>query len=456
MGAHAPSFKTLLVLAWPVIVSRSSQAVIGFCDALMTAPLGEAALAATTAGAMNTFAILILPMGIVFIVQSFAAQFYGQGNLAGARRYGWYGLVLSGVAGLLAAIAIPGIGPTLSLLDFEPAVRDDMGNYLAIRFYAVAAVVGVEAVGNWYGGLGNTRLHMVASLAIMIVNVFLNWLLIEGNWGAPALGVEGAALASLIASWIGCTLLLGMFLTRYGLPKIEGDVTFQPAELWRMMRFGWPNGVNWFLEFAAFMFFLDVVVADLGTVTLAAMMVVIQVNSVSFMPAFGIASAGAILAGQAIGAHQRDHVPGIVGRTMTVAATWQVGVGVVYVLVPASIMGLFAPRATVSPEIVQIGTVLLALSAAWQLFDAIAMTLSEALRSAGDTRFCMWTRLVVAWALFVPGAWVGVTVFDGGGVAAILAVVAYLGGLAAVFAWRFRAGGWRHIDLTGPQELVHP
>src|SRR4051812_3204425 len=86
------TFGTLLRLAWPIIVSRSTQTVIGVSDAVLVADLGSAAVAATSAGGFNTFAILILPMGILFIVSSFASQLFGKGDLPGARRFGFYGL----------------------------------------------------------------------------------------------------------------------------------------------------------------------------------------------------------------------------------------------------------------------------------------------------------------------------------------------------------------------------
>src|SRR3954467_8866561 len=86
------NLKSLLSLAWPVIISRSTQVVVGLADALMIAHLGESAMAATTAGSMNAVAAFILPMGIVFIVSSFSSQLSGKGDLVGARRYGWYGI----------------------------------------------------------------------------------------------------------------------------------------------------------------------------------------------------------------------------------------------------------------------------------------------------------------------------------------------------------------------------
>src|SRR3982751_4750155 len=82
----------LFQLAWPIVLARASQSVIGFCDALMTAPLGEAPLAAVTTGSLNAFLAIILPTGMVFILQSFTSQLRGRGDVAAVRRYAWYGL----------------------------------------------------------------------------------------------------------------------------------------------------------------------------------------------------------------------------------------------------------------------------------------------------------------------------------------------------------------------------
>ncbi len=97
-----PSLRSLLSLAWPIVLSRATQSVMGFFDALMVAPLGEESLAAVTTGALNTFAFIIMPMGTVFILQSFAAQLRGRGDAAALPRYAWYGLLLAVVFGALS------------------------------------------------------------------------------------------------------------------------------------------------------------------------------------------------------------------------------------------------------------------------------------------------------------------------------------------------------------------
>jgi MATE family multidrug resistance protein len=443
------TLRGLLGLAWPIVVSRSSQVVVGISDAAMVAHLGEGALAATTAGALNTFALFILPIGTVFIVSSFSSQLFGKGDRAGARRYGFYGLAVAALAQALGIAAVPGVAWTIGLLDYGPEVAGPMTGYLAVRLWSGGAAVGLEALGNFYGGLGNTRLPMRASVVAMALNVFLNWVLIDGRLGAPALGVEGAAFASVLATSLAFLGLLAVFLAD-GRRAPGGDGRLRAGELLRMLRFGLPAGLNWFLEFLAFIFFVNVVVAGLGTTAVAAFMAVIQLNSASFMPAFGLASAGAILVGQSIGAGDRDGVPRVVRLTFAATGSWQGLVGTAYLLAPGLLFAPFARDPASAEGLLAAGTRLLALSAAWQLFDAAAAVLSEALRAAGDTVFTLWARVVVAWALFVPGSWITVRVAGGGDLAAVSWLVLYLAALALALLLRFRAGSWRRIELVAP------
>jgi multidrug resistance protein, MATE family len=440
--------RTLLSLAWPVVVSRSSQVVVGIADAVMVAHLGAAALAATSTGAMNAFAIFILPMGITFVVSSFSSQLFGRRDLAGARRYGWYGLAVAALAQVVAMAALPLVPAALSPFHYAPDVRAAMEDYLVWRLPSAGAAVGMEALGNYFGGLGNTRYQMRASVVAMVLNVLGNWVLIDGHLGAPAFGVRGAALASSLSTALAFAGLLAAFVWD---PRRQATGPLRRSELWRLLRFGFPSGVNWFFEFAAFAFFMNVVVAGLGTISLAALMAVIQVNSVAFMPAFGLSSAGAILVGQAIGAGRKDQVPGLVALAFVVAAIWQSAVAVAYLAAPDLVLSAFAREPSSAADFLAAARRMLVVSAAWQLFDAAANVLAEALRAAGDTAFTMWVRVAIAWAIWAPASWVAVRVLGGGDTAAMAAMVGYLFVLALALYLRFRSGAWRRIVLVEPR-----
>ncbi|MBA3397059.1 MAG: MATE family efflux transporter [Deltaproteobacteria bacterium] len=445
----------LLVLAMPMVLARMTQSVMTFADALMVEHLGPQAIAASATGGFNAFLVMILPMGCVFIVQSFVSQLVGRGELDATRRYAWYGLIIAGVAGGVALALIPLIDPLLGLAEFSPEVRALMSDYMMIRLFSVAAVVGVEALGNWYGGFGNTWMALIASLVSMCCDLFLNWVLIYGNLGAPEMGVNGAALSSSIGSVIGLLFLAVAFWRRWG-TAINGarpartKTRLTRRELSRVVRFGLPNGLNWFMDFAAFQLFVNVVVAALGDHTLAALNVVIAINSVSFMPAFGLASAGAILAGQAIGRGDKDAVWPVVKTTLLVAATWMGLIGSLYFVAPEPLLQLFDSKDR-SPDFVAVGVTMLMISAAWQLFDAIGITLSETLRAAGDTTWTATARMILAWFVFVPSGYLVVNHADGGPIGAMLCLIGYLALLAAAFIYRFRSNAWRRIELIEPQ-----
>src|SRR4029079_6547125 len=200
---RASNIRALLVLALPMVLARASQSVITFADAIQVKHLGYQAIAATATGGLTVVGFEILAMGTVFIVQSFVAQLTGRGDRDDTPRFAWYGLAIALMAAVLAVALLPLVGLPRAVTGYSPGVRAQITDYMAIRMLSVGAVVGVEALGNWYGGLGKTWMQMVAGLITMVTAVFFNWVFIDGHLGAAAMGVRGAALASVIASFLG-------------------------------------------------------------------------------------------------------------------------------------------------------------------------------------------------------------------------------------------------------------
>ena len=460
-SASPPSpLRTLLVLAFPMVLARATQSVMGFADVYLVEHLGKEQIVASATGGLNSFIFMMLPMGTVFIVQSFVSQLVGAGDRDATPRYAWYGLGLSLAAGVISLAAFPLIDPALEAVGYDPEVTRLMSSYMKIRLFSVAAVVGMEVLNNWYGGLGNTWMSMVASMITMCIDLFLNIALIDGNFGFPAMGVDGAALSTTIGSFAGFAFLLVAFWRRWGMaiggpaPRRRADgnpLDLSWRELVRVVRFGLPNGLNWLAEFGAFQMFVNIVFGGLGAETLAAFNVVLAINSVGFMPAFGLASAGAILAGQSIGANQKDKVWPQVRLTLACTGAWMGLIGILYLFFPERLLLLFDSTGSNGDSFVQVGSTMLLISAAWQLFDATGITLSETLRAAGDTTWTAAARLVLAWGVFFPVAYLVARYGGGGAVGAMLCLVGYLMLLAGLFAYRFRSGRWRSIELIEPK-----
>lgn len=437
--------RRLFKLAWPIIVSRSTQAVIGLADTVMVAHLGAVSLASVTTGALNSFSLLIVPIGTVFIISSFSSQLYGRGEALAARRYGWYGLIIAAAAHVLALLSLPLIEPAMASFGHAPEVAAGLAVYMKIRLLSTLAAVGIEALGNYYAGLGDTKILMRVNTTAMLLNVALNKVLIDGMFGLPALGARGAAWASVLATSVA---FLGFFIVFWRDGYGREPVRLVRAEFLEVLRFGLPSGANWGVEFFAFLAFVNIVVGGIGTVSLAAMMAVVNLSSVAFMPALGLASAGAILVGQVIGYGRKRLVPGLTRMTFATAAGWMSLVGIVYLVVPGVILAPFVPGGADAEAFRAVGTRMLVMSALWQVFDAGSIVYTEVLRAAGDTTFPMWARGLIAWGVFLPGSWLHVRVYGGGEVAAMGWLVAYLGLLFAALFLRFRSGAWSRIALV--------
>ena len=230
----------------------------------------------------------------------------------------------------------------------------------------------------------------------------------------------------------------------------QGALGLSRRELLRVARFGLPNGLNWFFEFAAFALFVNVVVAKLGAITVAALNIVIAVNSLAFMPAFGLATAGSILSGQSIGAGEKDNVWSHVKLTLACTIVWEGAMALLYLLAPERVFSLFAPSGG-GVMLVATGAPMLMISAIWQVFDAVGMTLNETLRAAGDTAWTATVRILIAWGLFIPGSLLVVRVWHGGANGAMACLCGFLLVLALALAARFKNGAWKKIELIEPK-----
>jgi MATE family multidrug resistance protein len=155
------------------------------------------------------------------------------------------------------------------------------------------------------------------------------------------------------------------------------------------------------------------------------------------------------LVGQAIGAGRKDDVPRVVRLSVATAAVWMSMAAVAYLVMPSVLLAPFA-RGEGAEGIKTFGVRMLMVSAAWQLFDAAATSLAECLRATGDTMYPLVVRLIIAWVVFVPGAWLTVREFNGADVGAMVWLVIYLALLALALFVRFQSGRWRTLELIEP------
>jgi len=433
-GAGEPSMRDVVRLAWPITISMLSFTAMGVADTLFVSRLGTEPLAAVGMAVSTTFLILAFGLGLMGGVKVAVAQATGAGDHGSVLRLGWQAVWMTLiVGGALAALAPVGLS-LFAAMGAEQRVGEMANAYFLIRVLGSPLTLGVLAFKSWFDGRGDTRTPMVANLLANGLNIALDPIFIFGWGGIPAMGVSGAAAATVAALAVALA-----FLVWRGIPLLRGASSARPerALLLAIWALGSPMGVRHLLGVGAWVILVGVL-AQVGAVDLAAHVMVIRIVSVSFLPGHAISEATSVLVGQSVGAGNRAAARAAVRHSMVLAVSVMAVCGGVFVLIPGALVGVFG----VDADVAALGARLLLVAAGFQVFDAVAMVAQGALNGAGDTRFVMVTSVLAGWFLQLPVAYALAVPMGWGAVGAWLGVTVEIAGLAAVSLWRVRGDRW--------------
>lgn len=442
--------RILLVMAGPNVATTIAQSLMSIVDYAIVSQLPEAteAQAAVNCGGMVFFTVFALLLGAMGCVATMVSQSFGARRYRDCSAYAWQGIWASVVFGLGAAALWPVISPLFGLFGHDPAVHEMETGYTRIRLLSVGLAGATVALSNYFNGIHRPGVNATSVIAANIVNAILSYGLVLGKWGLPAMGVEGAAWGSVIATgfraaWFAWAMILG-----------KSAVQYQPLHTWRydrekmrrLIRIGWPAGAALTFDIGAWTVFMNAIVGKFGTIHMAASATVWRYIELSFMPAIGIGVAVCSVVGRAIGEGDPGHARRLARIGAILSAGYMSTMGVIYVGFGGWLMGLFSSDTLV----IAVGAQLLVYAAVFQFFDAFAINYSSALRGAGDT---MWPSVVAAclgWAIMVGGGfWVTSAHPElesrGAWMFAALFIISI--GLALWLRWRY--GPWEKLDVIG-------
>ncbi len=429
----AMTSRRVMALAWPVMISMVSYALMSAADAIFVGRLGTSSLAAIGLAVTTNWLFLSLPMGLMRGVRVAAAQAVGAGRLRTADALGWQALWLAGIAGALVAMA-SALGPwAFRVMGASPEVAALAQAYFGIR--ALAAPLALVELGltAWFEGRGDTVTPMRANVASHVLWIALDALLVPGFGPIPALGIAGAAWAGVIAMSVAAAWLLVV-----AAPRLRG-APWRPHRvlLAESARLGFPIGVQRLLDLVAWTA-LTGVLAGISDVQLAAHVVAIRVLMTSFLPGLAIAEATAVLVGQSVGARRPEDAHDAWRAGVRSAMAVMALGGFAFLAFPDALIAPFHVAADVAP----ITRHLLAIAAAFQLLDAVATVTYFSLDGAGDTRFTLKASIVLAWGVKLP---LGVLLARSAGLGAVgawLGLTAELVLLLGVLLWRWYSRRW--------------
>jgi putative MATE family efflux protein len=409
---HYKVITGILILAWPVVLEMALHTFVWIFDTAMVMRLGAHEASAVEYGALVLFNTLMVFGALGVGANALVARYTGAGNMKKAAETGGQALLL----GLLITVFLFFTGYFFGGGFFHRVIKDAVTASLTVDYFYTALLSGgvlllpLIVVNGIIRGTGNTRAPMLIALVANVYNVVGDYLLIFGNFGFPAMGVKGAALATGTAQLLGAVLALGyLFLSRGKLPfsvcnifPLRKDVARQ------VLKLSLPAGAEEVTRSGSRMLSMTWITA-LGAASFAANAAAVAAESFSFMPGYAFAIAATTLVGQRLGAGEA----GPARETGYWACALGTGlmslIGLAFLFFPYAIMSLFNPP---DPEVLRLAVLCLKIAAVEQPFIALTMIFSGALRGAGDTRGPFQIELVSNLFIRLPLIYAVVFIFQ--------------------------------------------
>ena len=445
------SYADIMRVSMPLVISMTTTVVMTFTDRIFLANYSIDAIAAALPAGITAFVFLSFFADTAGYSNVIIAQYTGAGHLQRVGSAMWQGIYFSIVAWLIMVGLSLGAGPLFEFVGHAPEVQQ-----LEVIYFRILCLgSGIHIIGmslsSFYTGRGATRPVMIIHIFGMLLNVPLDYALINGIWIFPELGILGAGLATVFSWTLVTALLVLIVFTRNNerVFKVMTNYHFKGDLFRRLLRFGIPSALQFSLDVFAFLFFVFMV-GRIGKVELAVTNIAISLDSVSFRPLIGFALGTSTLVGQALGRNRPDQAVAAAKATLVIVAGYISFLILLYLLVPEPLLELFRPRDISFQDFAVIqgmGVVVLRFVAAYLLLDGLYMISTAVLKGAGDTKFIMWSvGLLSIFGMVVP-LYVGMEVFSLGLYFAWSCMVSFLLMLASITFGRFRQGKWKSMRV---------
>jgi putative MATE family efflux protein len=429
-------------IALPIMGGMMSQNVLNLVDIGMVGRLGDAALAATGLGGFANYLAIAFIIGLSAGVQALAARRLGEGRDSETAVPLNGGLLLSLLLGVpMCAVLYLATPWAFQFLTEDPAVAQLGAPYLQVRLLSMVAVGMNFSFRGYWSAVHMTGIYLRTLLIMHTVNIFLNWVLIFGNLGAPELGVYGAGLATTLSLYLG-TALYFWFAWRHA--RERGFLERVPARstLWQQFVLSLPSSLQQ-LFFAAGLVVLVWIVGRIGTAEVAAVNVLMTFHITALLPAFGVALACTTLVGNALGRKDEDDAERWGWDCAVLTLIYGLLLSVLLVIFAKPILAVFLTN----PDTRALAYWPMVLWALMIGFDCAGMVLMNALIGAGATRQAMWISVIAQWVFFLPAAWFVGPVLGFGLLGVWIVNGLYRFGQAAVLARQWAARQWVGIEI---------
>lgn len=441
-------------VAFPLVVSTMSWTVMTYVDRMFLAWYSPASLAASFAAAIVWFDVFCVFMGICSYVSTFVSQYHGDRQPERIGPIVWQGNWLATLSIPLAVVAIFLARPFFGSAGHTPEVAEEEIKYFQILCFAGPALVISQSQSCFYSGRGLTWVVMLVDLFATLVNLLLDYLMIFGYWGFPEMGIAGAGWATVIGFWTKPIIYWYLLRQKSHLEEFNTNSwQLDMPLLRRLVYFGGPGGLQMLLDVTGFTVFV-ILIGRLGVMEAQATSMAFSINSVSFMPVWGLGIAASIMVGQKLGENRDDLAARATWTTYQIGLAYMGVITFLYAVWPNLFIENFVDptlSADYTNKLQNMARTLLYFVAAYNLFDATQIVFVSALKGSGDTKFIMLMSLVMATVLAIM-SYLAVEVFHFNVYGCWVLIVVWLIVMAAAYLLRFLTGKWRHMRVI---EQVH-
>lgn len=439
----------LLLLAFPMVISTACDAVMTFTDRLFLAQLGPDQMNAALSGFVFYQTITFFFIGLTGYTTALASQYHGAGQPLNSARAGFQGVLIALVGWPVAMV----LGPLANTLAEFVGVTETQLKFQSIYLGILTtfAIFGLlrHTLGCYFSGIGRTKIVMTSTLVAMVVNVVFDYLLIFGHYGFPAMGIHGAAYATLLGALSGTLMLAGILIWHLRREKIPLKLVarFNREIMGKLLYFGTPAGIELLMNFIAFGGMV-MIYHSLGQVEATAVTIMFNWDMVSFLPLLGVQIAVTSLVGRYMGAGRPNaaYRAGLSG--IRIGLFFSLGILVLFLTIPEVLVRVFEPRESsqIFEDAAPIAILMLQLTALYVMSEAVMVAVVGSLRGAGDTRFTLMVSVLAHWS-FLPILYTVLFVFKLSVPASWMVLNMVYMIFVAVMLVRFKKGKWKKIKL---------
>jgi MATE family multidrug resistance protein len=391
---------SLARLAAPLVAGLVASTGMGLVDTAMLGPLGVIPLAAVSLTSSIIVIFYAALYGFAGPVGLFAGRAYGEGRSAALGRLARHACWLAMLAGAIGAVAMAALLPLLSALGQPADVIAAIGPYWLWMSASLVPFTLTMAIKNLLDATEQAWTGVLLTLLPVVLNIGLNWVLIYGHLGAPALGLTGAGLGSFLAQSLGAAAILAYARLTPSLAAWWTDPGHSRREFRDQSREGLPMSAQYFMEGAAAAI-AGVMIGYFGAVALAGNQIALSVANTLYMLPLGMAGAVSIRIAQAAGAGASARIRAIGHAGLGVVSLWMGIFAVVFFFAGPRIAAWFVN----DPAVIAASAAILFVFGFTQLMDGVQSVSLGALRGMLDNRWPTWVSLIAYWLLALPLAW---------------------------------------------------